>query len=142
MRIKACKDLHTVAAIALELSQSSIRCVEDIWSKEKVKFVIYPEPKATDRNVLEQIVLRSVGEYLNRPGHVQLPDGMISDMEFEKERHNSLLRARKFWQYWHGSATLNYQNTRRVSSILNPFSPGTMTSPMHDASGPPRHRET
>jgi len=125
MGLKACKDLHTVAAIALELAQSSIRSVEDLWSSEKIEFVIHPQPQIMTRTVLEEIVVRSVEKYLERPGHVLLPDGMISTAEFEKERHNPLLRVRKLWEYWHGSPTLNNRTRRMVSKILNVFFPMT-----------------
>lgn len=121
MVIKACKDFHTVAAIALQLTQSSIRSIEDLWSVERIEFVVYPQPQTMTCTVLEEIIMRSVEEYLKHPGHVLLPDGMIPSTEFEKERNNPLLRVKKLWEYWHGSPTLNNQTRRKVSEILNTF---------------------
>lgn len=73
--------------------------------------------------MLEEIVLRSVEEYLKRPGHVTLPGNMIESEEFERERGNPLLRVRKFWEYWHGSKTLNSQWKHTVSTIENTPTP-------------------
>lgn len=115
--MKACKDIRAVAAIAVKLAHSSIHCVEDLWASEKIKFDIFPEPRTMSQAVLKEIVMRSVEEYLKRPGHVLLPAGMIPDEEFEKERCNHLLRVQKFWAYWHGSKTLNYKRQRTVSTI-------------------------
>jgi hypothetical protein len=106
-----------VAAIALELSKSSIRHIEDLWSKEKIEFLIHPEPQTINSNALEEIIFRSIQKYLERPGHVLLPDEMIPKSEFEKERYNSLLRVRKFWEYWHGSGRLDHRRCRTVSKI-------------------------
>jgi len=117
MGTKACKDVRTVAAIAQELSRSSIRYIEDLWSPEKIEFVITPRPPAISSAVLEEIIMRSIQGYLKRPGHVVLPDGMIPEEELEKERKNPLLRVRKFWEYWHGSMALDNQKKRTVSAI-------------------------
>lgn len=87
---KACRSLGRTAAIALELSVSSIRCVEDLWTREKIRLVFDPAPVVTDPSMLGEIVIRSFGEYLNRPGHVLLPDGFIADEEMEKERERPL----------------------------------------------------
>jgi len=116
---KACRDSQTVAAIAVGLSQSSILCVEDLWSRERIEFVFNPEPKTTNREVLEEILIRSFDLYLRRPGHVLLPDGIISETEIERERKNPLLRVRKLWEYWHGSPTLDCRQTRTVSTLGN-----------------------
>lgn len=110
-----------MAKIAVEQSQTSIRCIEDVWSSEKIQLDIDPQPRTIVRSVLEEIIIRSFAEYLRRPGHVFLPGGMISDAEFEKERGNSLLRVRKLWEYWHGSPTLNAERTRVVSAVLTFF---------------------
>jgi hypothetical protein len=91
MSIKACKDVRTAAAIAVELNKSSIRCIEDLWSSTKIEFVVHPEPQTISQVMLEEIVMRSVEEYLKRPGHVLLPDDMIPKVEFDKERCNPLL---------------------------------------------------
>src|ERR1700750_571790 len=112
--MKACTDICTTAAIALELSQSSIRCVEDLWSAEKITFVYSPEPRNSQPHVLEEIVLRSFAVYLERPGHVKLPNGMIPEAELEREHKNTLLRVRMLWEYWHGSKTLDHQRSRQV----------------------------
>lgn len=119
--IKGCKDDRTTAAVALELSQSSIRHIEDLWAKERIEFIVYPQPQTINSNALEEIVFRSIQKYLERPGHVLLPDSMISELEFEKEHCNSLLRVRKFWEYWHGSSRLDHRRRRMVGKI--PFSP-------------------
>ncbi|KAF9785059.1 hypothetical protein BJ322DRAFT_1020665 [Thelephora terrestris] len=112
--LQACRSLGRTAAIALELSVSSIRCVEDLWTREKIRLVFDPAPVVTDPSMLGEIVIRSFGEYLNRPGHVLLPDGFIADEEMEKERENGLLRVRMLWVYWHGTQQLDTQNTRAV----------------------------
>jgi hypothetical protein len=112
--MKGCKDLNKTAAIALELSQSSIHCVEDLWSAEKITFMYSPEPQKMDPHFLEEIVLRSFALYLEHPGHVQLPGGMIPQAEFEREHKNTLLRVHKFWEYWHSSMTLDYRKSRQV----------------------------
>jgi hypothetical protein len=121
LRIKACTDVRTAAAIALELSQSSICCVEDLWSPEKITFVCSPEPQDTDPRILGEIILRSFAAYLERPGHVQLPNGMIPDEELERERNNALLRVRMFWEYWHGSKTLDHRRSRQVFMAPSSF---------------------
>jgi hypothetical protein len=71
--------------------------------------------------MLEQIIMRSFEKYLKRPGHVLLPDGMISSAEFEKELNNPLLRVKRLWEYWHGSQTLSVRNFRTVSTVQNHF---------------------
>jgi hypothetical protein len=119
--IKACKDLPTAAVIAVNLARSSILCVEDLWSSKKIQFIVQPEPQTISRGVVEEIILRSVEAYLRRPGHVLLPDNMVSDAEFIKQRDNSLLRVRRLWEYWHGSATLNYRSKRTVSTVPNTY---------------------
>ena len=87
------------AAIALELSQSSICAVEDLWSCKRIQLIISPEPQGINRKVLEEIIMRSFDEYLRRPGHVELPDGMIPGKEFLREQSNGLLRVQKLWEY-------------------------------------------
>lgn len=72
-----------------------------------------------NQDALEEIVMRSVKKYLERPGHARLPGGIISVEEFDRERHNSLLRVKKLWEYWHGSPTLNQRIPRTVSGIPN-----------------------
>jgi len=119
MRIQACEDIQTAAAITLELSRSSIHKIEDVWSREMIEFDVYPTPETVTPDKLGEIVFRSIGHYLERPGHVLLPDGMIPGDEFEKESKNKLLRVQKFWEYWHGSPTLNNQIPRLVSMIPN-----------------------
>jgi hypothetical protein len=86
-----------------------------------IELVIRPPPHTLKLNstILEEIVIRSIGEYLKRPGHVSLPEGMISHEEFEKERNNSLFRVQKFWEYWHGSRTLSSKRRRKVSLVTN-----------------------
>lgn len=116
-RIKACRDLRSIAKIVLELSETTIRCVEDLWSSEKIRLVINPEPKVLCRESIGEIIIRSFEQYLRRPGHVLLPDGMVSNTEFEEERHNPLLRVHMLWEYWHGSKTLNCKRTRTVSVV-------------------------
>ena len=59
--------------------------------------------------------MRSFTEYLNRPGHVLLPDGMIIAEEFEMERNNPLLRVRMLWKYWHGTWGLPASGPKHVS---------------------------
>lgn len=113
--MKASKDIHTAAAVALKLTQSSIRDIGDLWSLEKIRFEVSPKPQTMDCAVLEEIVFRSFQKYLERPGHVLLPDGIISEQEVEEERHNSLLRVQRLWEYWHGSGTLDYEKYRTVS---------------------------
>jgi hypothetical protein len=54
--IKGCKDDCAAATIALELSQSSICYFKDLWSKEKIEFIIYPEPQTINSSALEEIV--------------------------------------------------------------------------------------
>jgi hypothetical protein len=70
--------------------------------------------------VLEEIVFRSFQKYLERPGHVLLPGDIISEQEIEQERHNSLLRVQRLWEYWHGSSTLDYERCRTVSKFTFP----------------------
>jgi hypothetical protein len=137
---KACRSLGRTAAIALELSVSSIRCVEDLWTREKIRLVFDPTPVVTDPSMLGEIVIRSFGEYLNRPGHVLLPDGFIADEEMEKEREHGLLRVRMLWVYWHGTQQLDTQNTRAVSTFSNssPISKENSQSPRF--LGPRRYR--
>ena len=80
--------------------------------------MVHPEPKNLDASSIKGIVFRSVLEYLKRPGHVLLPGDMISDEEYEKERHNPLLRAQALWQYWHGSGTFSGGEGLIVSTVL------------------------
>lgn len=115
---KACQDFRTPAAIVLELSRSSIRCVEDLWSW-RIDFVFEPEPQTLDVGVMKQIIMKSFEEYLRRPGHVDLPGNMISSEEFQQQKNNSLLRVRRLWECWHGSLTVNFIQDRRVSEVLN-----------------------
>lgn len=104
-----------MAAVALKLAQSSIRDIGDLWSPEKIRFEVHPEPQTMDRAVLEEIVFRSFQKYLERPGHVLLPGNIIPEQEIEEERCNSLLRVQQLWEYWHGSGTLDYELYRKVS---------------------------
>jgi hypothetical protein len=119
--MKACQDVCVSAAIALKLSKSSIRCVDNLWSKDKIDIIISPTPQVMIREALEEIIIRSFDAYLKRPGHVSLPGGMIPGVEFERERQNPLLRVRMLWGYWHGSQTLNYKQTRVVSAFITIF---------------------
>jgi hypothetical protein len=117
--VKACRDIGVAAAIALQLAQTSIRKVEDVWSLEKIYMDISSEPRVINAQVLEEIVFRSFDAYLKRPGHVLLPNQMIPTAVFEKERRNPLLRVRMLWEYWHGSPTLDLRSSRRVSTVQN-----------------------
>lgn len=119
---KACASLQAAAAIALELSQTSIRSVKDLWSPEKIELVIQPELTSIRNDSLKEIIIRSFEKYLQRPGHVKLPNDMISQEEYEKERESHLLRVRRLWEFWHGSQTLDHERTRRVSTVPNQFS--------------------
>jgi hypothetical protein len=114
--MKACKNLHTAAAVALKLSQSSITCVEDLWSSDKIDFRFEPQPqKRGDAMRTCQIIFRSILKYLDRPGQVSLPAGMITLEDFQRERNNPVFRVRKFWEFWHGSQTLDLKSRRTVS---------------------------
>ena len=117
--MKACRDAGVAAAIAIQLAQTSIRRVEDVWSLEKIYMVINPEPQAMNAEILEEIVFRSFDAYLKGPGHVLLPNQMIPSAVFEKERRNPLLRVRMLWEYWHGSPTLDFRSSRKVSTVQN-----------------------
>lgn len=136
MGIKDCHDLCTVASIAVEFSKSSIGRVEDLWSQEKIIFIVHPEPQAIDTVILQEIIMRSIEKYLKRPGHVRLPDDMIPEGEFDKERRNELLRVRKLWEYWHGSTTLNSQKQQKVGAIVNTRLTDNSLTTMCIASGP------
>ena len=81
----------------------------------KIRFDVQPKPQTVACAVLEEIVFRSFQKYLERPGHVLLPGNIISEQEIEEERHNSLLRVQRLWEYWHGSSTLDYERCRTVS---------------------------
>lgn len=114
--MKACKSLHTAAAIALKLSQSSINCVEDLWSLEKIDFEFDPRLQNYNNSLqLGQIIFRSFLKYLERPGQVTLPAGMISPEDFQREQKNPVFRVRKLWEFWHGSQTLDFERRRTVS---------------------------
>ena len=65
--------------------------------------------------------MRSFELYLRRPGHVSLPNGMVDDLEFEREQNNGLLRVRMLWEYWHGSQALDSRRTRVVNTMLDHF---------------------
>ena len=120
MRGKACQDVGIAAEIALKLSQSSIHCVEDLWSSEGIHLDIRPDLWNINPLLLEEIIIQSFTEFLNRPGHVRLPFGMvIRTDDCDKEQNNSLWRVRKLWEYWHGSPTLDSKKTRTVSVVLN-----------------------
>ena len=77
--------------------------------------------------MLEEIVFRSIEKYLEHPGHVLLPDGMIPEAEVEREQGNTLLRVQMLWQYWHGSSTLDHCNTRIVSGVYFNFIINSLT---------------
>ena len=89
--MKASKDMRIVAAVALKLAQSSIHDISDLWSPEKIRFEVHPEPQTMDRAVLEEIIFWSFQKYLERPGHVLLPGDIIPEQEIEEEHHSSLL---------------------------------------------------
>ena len=95
--------------------------MEDVWSPECVLLTVTPTPpqRDIDEEVLKEIVMRSVTEYLKRPGHVLVPECIVSEEEFERERENPLLRVKRFWEFWHGKDTLNCKRTRGVSDVLN-----------------------
>ena len=97
--------------------------MEDVWSPECVLLTVTPTPpqRDIDEEVLKEIVMRSVTEYLKRPGHVLVPECIVSEEEFERERENPLLRVKRFWEFWHGKDTLNCKRTRGVSDVLNRF---------------------
>lgn len=118
--------MHKVASIVLGLVQSSIRDIKDLWSLEKIQFLIEPEPQIISDFVLEEIVFRSFEKYLERPGHVLLPDGMIPEVELESEQGNNLLRVRMLWQYWHGSNTLDHRKSRMVSEVYSDFTTNSL----------------
>ena len=113
--------------MVLGLAKSSIRDIKDLWSFEKIEFLIEPKPQIISDFVLEEIVFRSIEKYLERPGHVLLPDGMIPEAEIESEQGNNLLRVRMLWRYWHGSSTLNCCNTRFVSEIYSNVTTNSLT---------------
>lgn len=121
MNVKVCEDLRTVAAVAVNLSITSIRYVEDLWEENKIKFILDPTPQSLGEPYLKEIVFQSILFYLKRPGHVLLQDGMISPSDIDKEHDNPLLRVRKFWEYWHGSTTLTHEKTRTVSAEISPW---------------------
>ena len=81
--------------------------------------------------MLEEIVFRSIEKYLERPGHILLPDGMIPEAELESEKNNNLLRVRMLWQYWHGSSTLDRCDTRMVSEIYSNLTNSLTQSQVH-----------
>ena len=83
-----------MAAVALKLAQSSIHDIGDLWSLEKIRFEVHPEPQTMDCAVLEEIVFWSFQKYLEHPGHVLLPGNIISEQEIEQEHCNSLLQVR------------------------------------------------
>lgn len=133
--IKVWGNLRRIAAIAQELSASTIRCVEDLWSREKIEFRFDQTPVAIDPETLKEIIFKSFAEYLNRPGHVLLPDGFLPDGKMNDEQGDALLRVRMLWVYWHGTQHLDESNIRPVSTVPNssphlngssqfPFSPG------------------
>jgi hypothetical protein len=115
---KACRDFGTPAAIVLELSQSSIHCIEDLGSW-RIDFVFELEPQTLDIGVMKQIIMKSFKEYLQCPGHIELPDNMISSTEFQHQKNNCLLRVQRLWECWHRSQTVNFTQNRRVSKVLN-----------------------
>ena len=112
-----------LADIVLQLAQLSIQAVEDVWSPEYVLLTVTPTPAQGDigEEALKEIVMRSVTEYLKRPGHVLVPKCIISKEEFEREQENPLLRVKRFWEFWHGKDTLDRKRTRGVSTVLNQF---------------------
>ena len=121
LSVKISRDLRSCAGIAAELSKSSIRHVENLWSSERIEFFITPQQQAVNHNVLEVIIMWSFELYLRRPGHVSLPNGMITALELEQEQNNSLLRVRMLWEYWHGSRALDGRRTRVVNTMLDHF---------------------
>lgn len=83
-----------------------IRKVEDLWSQEKIHFKFDPILRHVQGAILEEIMFRSIKKYLDRPGHVLLPDGMISPDDIASSKEDCLLRANLLLEYWHGSKTL------------------------------------
>lgn len=105
--------------VALKIANSSISCVDDIWSTKNINIALTPaRPEKLRSANVKEIVMRSFTEYLNRPGHVLLPDGMIIAEEFERERNNPLLRVRMLWKYWHGTWGLPASGPKHVSHVL------------------------
>ena len=72
--------------------------------------------------VIEEIVFRSINEYLGRPGHVLLPDNMLSPEEINAAKDDPLIRANLLLEYWHGSRTLPCREYSLVSIISCQFS--------------------
>jgi hypothetical protein len=70
---------------------------------------------------MKKIVYKSFELYFKRKGHAQLPDGMISQEEIERQKNDELLRVRMFWKYWHGSQTLSVGIRLKVSTVVDSF---------------------
>lgn len=91
----------------MALSNTRIRKVEDLWSLQKIAFEITPSNTTSNTAaVLEEITFRTIKTYLERPGHVLLPDNMISPEDIAAARDDPLLRANLLLGYWHGSKDL------------------------------------
>jgi hypothetical protein len=116
--MKVCKSPQNASSIAVKISNSSIKSVNDLWSREKIYFEISPELQNMNADGLKEIVFRSVLYYLKCPGHVSLP-GLIEPEEIEKEHGNHCLRVVKLWRYWHGSNTLDARVRRKASKVVS-----------------------
>lgn len=116
--MKATLDLRETAAITRILAKTSISCIEDVWSPTRITLEIKPENLVKLKaDYIKEIVMRCFTEYLKRPGHVSLPDGLITAEDFEKERNNPILRAQLLWMYWHGTQGLGLGGPKTVSQV-------------------------
>lgn len=96
--------------------------MEDLWSQNKIRFQVTPRnPKSIDPEVIKEITFRSIDQYLGRPGHVLLPNNMLSPEDINASKDDPLIRANLFLQYWHGSGALPCKEDSLVSSIESQF---------------------
>lgn len=116
--MKATQDFQETAAIVLVIANSSISCIEDVWSLEKINIELLPSrPERVCGDCVKEIVMQSFTEYLKRPGHVLVPGGIVCAEEFKKECSNPLLRVQMLWKYWHGSRGLGTSNPKKSSQV-------------------------
>jgi len=116
MSAKMLGSLQDCCGVTLRLSGTRINKVEDLWSLEKISFKTrLPRPSNVSSAALEEITFRSIKAYLDRPGHVQLPNDMISCEDIAAARTDKLLRANLLLGYWHGSRSLPCRQKYTVS---------------------------
>jgi hypothetical protein len=72
-------------------------------------------------NVIKEIIFRSINAYLRHPGHVLLPDNMLSPEEINTAKDDPLVRVNLLLEYWHGSRTLPCKEHLIVSAVLPQF---------------------